>query len=1685
MHWQSTTVNVAAFTSAGVTSKTRKVVLLLISVVALLTDGTVARAQSALDGFDPNVNGAIRVVVVQPDGKILLGGDFTMLTPNGGAAVTRNRIARLNPDGTLDAAFNPNANLEVHSIVVQADGKILVGGFFDNIGGQTRNRLARLDPITGLADSFSAGAAGIGVHSIAVQADGKVLVGGNFFMMGGQSRNGIARLDATTAVADSFNPNANESVYSMAVQADGKILAGGSFTAIGGRACNRIARLDAATGLADSFDPSANESVFAMSVQADGKILVGGSFTSIGGQTRNHIARLDATTGLADSFDPNANNEYVRSIVVQADGKILAGGNFTNIGGQMRNRIARLDGTTGLLDSFDPNANAEVYSIAVQADGKILAVGEFTTLAPNSGATVARSKMARLEIDGRLDQTLNLISDANYIFATAVQPDGKILIGGDFFSVLGVSRHSIARLNTDGTLDLAFNPNATGLGTGDVFAIALQPDGKIIVGGQFMNIGGQVRNHIARLDPTTGAPDSFNPNADNDIYAVAVQADGKILAGGYFTSIGGQTRRGIARLDATTGLADSFNANAGNDVTTLTLQADGKILVGGFFHSIGGQSRNSIARLDPATALADSFNPNANSVVLAIVVQPDGKILAGGAFSGPNSIGGQMRNRVARLNPTTGLADSFNPNANNTVLSLAVQADGKVLAGGGFNMENSIGGKTRNNIARLDATTGLADSFNPNASDVVEAITVLPDGKILAGGEFTAIGGQSRGHFARLSNDTAALQDLIVTQTFVTWARGGSSPPFTRVTFEYSNDAVSYTLLGSGIPQSGSSNWTLSGLNLPSGQNFYIRARGYYRSGLYSSSDSIVEVVRNGPVGTPPPTPTPTVTPPATATPTITPPPTPTATPSGTPTPTPTVTPCSTIFTEDFDGVIAPTLPAGWVAVNAQGAGPLWGTSTTTPDTAPNAAFVDDAPTLSDKELDTPGISIVSGSSQVNFRNSYNLESSFDGAVLEVSSPNIAGGAFTDITDAVVGGSFVTGGYNATISVAFGSPIAGRLAWSGNSNGYINTVANLGPNVAGQTIKLRFRMASDTSDNATGWRIDTISVVTEGCSSPTPTPTPTPSPGVCTWTAAAVIPSPILDEPVTSVGGNIYTFSGIQNGVEVATSYRFDGATWTTIAPLPGDSEYAAAVNDGTNIYVLGGSDQAGFAQTTVYRYNVGTDSYTTLAPFSIPTWNQAAVYLNGKIYKLGGTTGFTSNNAFEIYDIASNTWSAGASYPIPISFVSLFVRGNFIYAAGGLDRSTNLDTAKTYRYDPATNTWDDAAIADLPAPRWAAACALYNGNGVLAGGSSGNTILNSVISWDQATNTWSTLPNMSGERHRMSGAVLNGSFYVVGGRSNASPGFIGTNDNQKLTCGVVPTPSPSVSPFTPTPTPTIPPTPTPTPTPNPTPPTQAINLSTRMRVQTGNNVGIGGFIITGAAPKHVLLRAIGPSLTQLGVPDALADPVLELHGPGSFATIVNNNWRDDPLQEAAIIATGIAPTNDLESAIDATLVPGAYTAIVSGNGNTLGVALFEVYDLTPAAASKLGNISTRAFVDTGNNIVIAGFILSGNPLQGDKIILRGIGPSLTGLGVPNALADPKLELRDGNGALLISNNDWQDDPTGTTIVELVAAGLAPTNPSESGIVATLPPGLYTALLSGVNNGTGVGLVEVYDRGAP
>jgi hypothetical protein len=262
------------------------------------------------------------------------------------------------------------------------------------------------------------------------------------------------------------------------------------------------------------------------------------------------------------------------------------------------------------------------------------------------------------------------------------------------------------------------------------------------------------------------------------------------------------------------------------------------------------------------------------------------------------------------------------------------------------------------------------------------------------------------------------------------------------------------------------------------------------------------------------------------------------------------------------------------------------------------------------------------------------------------------------------------------------------------------------------------------------------------------------------------------------------------------------------------------------------------------------------------------------------------------------------------------------------------------------------------------------------------------------------------------------------------------------------------------------------------TAPSALLNISTRLRVLTNDNALIGGFIITGSQAKKVIIRGIGPSLAASGVQGALADPIIELHQSESRIAL-NDDWKET--QRAEIEASTIPPSNDLESAIVALLRPGAYTAVLRGKNDTVGVGSIEVYDLDQAADATLANISTRGFVDTGDNVLIGGFIAGGSPGYNDpaRVLIRGIGPSLQDFGVANALADPTLELHNGQGALIQSNDNWKEEPAHGE--GAFAFGLAPTRDAESAIFVILAPGNYTAILRGKNNSTGVGVVEVYN----
>ncbi len=268
---------------------------------------------------------------------------------------------------------------------------------------------------------------------------------------------------------------------------------------------------------------------------------------------------------------------------------------------------------------------------------------------------------------------------------------------------------------------------------------------------------------------------------------------------------------------------------------------------------------------------------------------------------------------------------------------------------------------------------------------------------------------------------------------------------------------------------------------------------------------------------------------------------------------------------------------------------------------------------------------------------------------------------------------------------------------------------------------------------------------------------------------------------------------------------------------------------------------------------------------------------------------------------------------------------------------------------------------------------------------------------------------------------------------------------------------------------------PTPTPTPSPTPvPGRLVNLSTRVKAGTGDNVLIGGFIVSGSAPKKIMLRGIGPSLAAAGISGALADPTMELKNAAGATMLSNDDWAQGA-QAAEISASGLAPTHPSESAIVATLAEGSYTVILRGANSGVGVALVEAYEMSNPE-TKLANVSTRAEVGTGDDAIIGGFIVQGAGAR--AVVVRAVGPSLSDYGVAGALADPTMELRDGAGNLVTSNDDWADHPQAS---QVSARGLSPARAREAAIYASLGAGNFTVIVRGYNGGRGVGLVEVFE----
>ena len=857
-----------------------------------------------------NLNNGINALAIDSFGKILVGGEFTC---SGGvttcSATTnpdkrQNYLARLYPNGVLEVNFNPNANIAgtVNVVAVDSLGGTLVGGDFTAIGGQPRNNLARFKADGSFDTGFNPNVNGP-VYAIAIEpSDSKILIGGAFTTVGGVSRSNIARLNTdASGTPDSFNPGVTgTAVYALAIQtvtAVEYVVAAGAFTQAGGAPHNNIARIATGSGTVDSgFTTSVSGDVYAIKVQPDNNVLIGGAFTSVTDTIHttyiNYVTRLTTSGSVDSAFSTSLGtgpNAPVYAIALQSQspntGNILIGGLFTSVNGSTnpRSRLARLSSSGALDATFaDPqitppgappvtalsiapptNLVATVNAIAVDGSDRIVVGGLFASVDDGTGThQVARNNVARFSSAGTLDGTFDPNADSTDVLpATLVKAlalsGTNIILGGNFTVInTNIYRNHVAMVDTGGTNVSTFDSGVVG----NINAIAFQPDGRIVVGGDFTYIGGQLRNRIARINVDGTVDTGFDPNVNGSVNAIAVQAsDGKIVIGGSFTTVGGgaSNRNNIARLDGTTGAADAgFDPNVNGTVNAIAVQAsDGKIVIGGSFTTVGATpvTRNRVARLDGTTAVADSYNPSVNNgAVNAIAIQPDGKIVIGGSFT---SVGSTpvTRNRVARLDGSTYLADTFDPNVDSDVYSLAVQIDGKVIIAGGFTLiyGTGNGGPSygQKYIARVTATGVVDTAFSPAFDNLVYAAGLQSDGKVVIGGTFSSedvlVGAAHvtvvRPNIARLTNTDAGVQTLTVSSdgSTVTWSRGQTGPEVARVTFESSDDKVTWSPLGNGSRIAGG--WQITGLSLQKNKSFYLRARGYSGSGRDNGSGSVVE----------------------------------------------------------------------------------------------------------------------------------------------------------------------------------------------------------------------------------------------------------------------------------------------------------------------------------------------------------------------------------------------------------------------------------------------------------------------------------------------------------------------------------------------------------------------------------------------------------------------------------------------------------------------------------------------------------------------------------------------------------------------------------------------------------------------------------------------------------------------------
>lgn len=730
------------------------------------------------DGSGHGANSTIKAMAVQPDGKILLGGYFSSIdnTP-------RNKVARIHADGTLDTSFDPGTGIPdngyVNGFALQPDGKVIVVGHFSTFNSNPHSGIVLLNNDGSIDPSFSSGTGFsmpfyyYDVYCVVLQPDGKILVGGSFPSYNGVAQANLVRLNADGSLDPTFNPNDAGpvgGVSTITILADSKLLIGGNFHTYNGIVVRRTARLFPDGTLDNTFYASFDGPVLTASVNANGRILVGGNFATCNDTPRHCMALLYPNGDLVADYDPGSllgSSVEVYALLKQAGEKVIVAGYFKKSRGAARSCILRINEDGSLDESFNSNGGGasapvginliyggSIRAVATVGDQKLMVAGNF-----NRFNSTPVENLARLNDDGTVDRSYNPKTGVNAPFSggLAIYPDGRVIIGGNFNAYNGIKRNQLARLTPDGELDPSFHP--TGSLRGEMYTVVLQPDAKILVGGRSLHYPGMTRAPLMRfnsdgsVDPTFH--NGFTPNG-GQVRTMTFQTDGKIIVGGRFSQYDGFDCNGLIRLNGDGTFDPTFappiNSNPTNLVYCIALQADGKIIYGGDFYRggfyYGANIARSLANGSPDTTFnpeAGSFTPNIKDMLLL----PDGKILVAGITESQETTLHRLDND-GTVDPDFDVGPLLNFG---TVTSIAEQADGKILVAGGFSETSPAVSVTRLTRLLPDGSKDPDFQVGTGANNTVQAVAIQSDGRAIIIGDFTRYDGAGRNYIARVMLD--------------------------------------------------------------------------------------------------------------------------------------------------------------------------------------------------------------------------------------------------------------------------------------------------------------------------------------------------------------------------------------------------------------------------------------------------------------------------------------------------------------------------------------------------------------------------------------------------------------------------------------------------------------------------------------------------------------------------------------------------------------------------------------------------------------------------------------------------------------------------------------------------------------------------------------------------------------------